>query len=49
MHLQSECIEKYQFELCSTYDNHRKYDMTDMTLISRTLLQVEVDMSQAYK
>ena len=37
--LQSECIEKYQFELCSKYD----------IWISRTLSQGKVDMSQAFK
>ena len=27
IYLQNECIEKYQFELCSKYDGERDFDV----------------------
>ena len=45
--LQSECIEKYLFELCSIYDREHIFDVILRT--SRTLSQAKVDMSQAFK
>ena len=40
---QSECIDKYQIELCSKYD--REYDFDVILKTSRTLAQVEVDVA----
>ena len=45
---QSECIEKYQFELCSKYDREHDFGVIH-TRISHALSQTEMDMLQAFK
>ena len=49
IYLQSECIERYQVELCSTYDREHDFDVIQCTWTSPTLSQAEVDMLQAFK
>ena len=44
VYLQSECTEKYHVVLCPKYDREHDFDV-----VSRALLQAEMDMLEAFK